>query len=435
MLTLVFLVVLWSRPSDAQSPTQHWIGRQLAESSSQALILNLTTSPSMKGTVDLPEFGASGIPASNLTVSSGNIHFELVGDNSTAVFDGTIRGNVIQGSWKEDPRTGRFELHLQPVGPSLIEKSVTFANGDVRLSGSLLVPGGKGPFPAVVLIQGAGPEPRSASRFMAEVFVQHGVAALIYDKRGVGGSTGDWQTSSFEDLAGDAVAGVRYLLTQPEIGKSHIGLMGSSQGGWIAPIAALLSPNVSFVIVKSAAGVTPEREELERTELLMHERGFSAAETQDALGLYKQMIDYAFTGNGWEQLSAAQEKASHEKWGGYGIFPKDSWWFKFIKLNFRHDPIPVLQKLHCPVLVIFGGKDPNLPVDVSVLNVHKALASAPPGSLVVVFPKAGHDLRDVPTPGEPWSFGKFPSGYLGLVTSWVKDESVSSVLAAPAVAH
>lgn len=423
LLTLVLLVALWWRPSDAQSPTQRWVGRQLAESSSQALILNLTTSPDMKGTVDLPEFGASGIPASNLAVRSGNIHFELVGDNSTAVFDGTIRGDLIQGSWKEDAHAGRFELHLRPAGPSLIEKSVTFANGEVHLSGSLLLPEGKGPFPAVVLIQGAGPEPRSASRFMAEVFIQNGIAALIYDKRGVGGSSGDWQTSSFEDLAGDADAGVNYLLTQPVISKSHIGLMGSSQGGWIAPMAALLSTNVSFVIVKSAAGVTPEREELERTELLMHERGFSAAETQDALGLYKQMIDYAFTGNAWEQLSAAQEKASHEKWGGYGIFPKDSWWFKFIKLNFRHDPIPVLQKLHCPVLVIFGGKDPNLPVGVSVLNVNKALAFAPSGSLVVVFPKAGHDLRDVSTPGEPWSFGKFASGYLDLVTSWAKAES------------
>jgi dienelactone hydrolase len=348
LLRLVFLVTLWSRPGDAQSPTQHWVGRQLAEGSSQALILNLTTSPGMKGTVDLPEFGASGIPASNLAVRSGNIHFELVGDNSTAVFDGTIRGDAIQGYWKEDARTGRFELHLRPVGPSLIEKSVSFVNGDALLAGSLLVPGGKGSFPAVVLIQGAGPESRSASRFMAEVFVQHGVAALIYDKRGVGGSTGDWQTSSFEDLAGDVVAGVDYLLTQPEISKSHIGLMGSSQGGWIAPMAALLSPNVSFVIVKSAAGVTPEREELERTELLMHERGFSAAETQDALGLYKQMIDYAFTGNGWEHLSAAQEKGFARKVGRIRHFPERLVVVQVHQAQFSPQPHPGAAKTALP---------------------------------------------------------------------------------------
>ena len=430
-LTLLILLTLWSHQTQAQSATQHWIGSQTGDGDSQALVLNLTMSPIMKGTVDLPDFGALGIPASNLTLRSANIHFELIGDNSTTVFDGTMNRDLIQGSWKEGARTGTFQLHLQPAdAASLIEKSVTFSNGSVRLSGSLLIPGNKGPYPAIVLIQGAGAEARNASRFMAEFFVEHEVAALIYDKRGVGESTGDWKVSSFEDLAGDAVAGVNYLLTRPEIKKSRIGLMGSSQGGWVAPMAALRSPNVAFVIVKSAAGVTPEQEELGRTELLMRDRGFSAAETQGALGLYKQMINYAFTGNGWEQLSAAQEKASHEKWGGYGIFPKDSWWFKFIKLNFRHDPIPVLQTMRCPVLVIFGGKDPNLPVDVSVQNVNKALAAHTSGSIVAVFPNAGHDLRVVPAPGEPWSFPRFAPGYLDLLRSWVKAESKSSVLSA-----
>jgi len=427
-LTLLILLALGSRPGLAQSATQHWVGSQEGDGSSQALILNLTTSPSMKGTVDLPDFGASGIPASNLTLGSGNIHFELIGDNSTTVFEGPILGGVIQGSWKEGARTGAFQLHLRPAtGASLIEKAVTFANGNVLLSGSLLIPGDKGPYPAIVLIQGAGAEARNASRFMAEFFVERGVAALIYDKRGVGESTGDWKVSSFEDMAGDAVAGVNYLLTQPTISKPHIGLMGSSQGGWIAPMAALLSQSVSFVIVKSAAGVTPEQEELARTERSMLDRSFSAAETQEALALYKQMIDYAFTGSGWERLSAAQEKASQEDWGGFGLFPKDSWWFKFIKLNFRHDPVPVLLEVHCPVLVIFGGKDPNLPVDVSVLNVNKALAAHLSGSLVAVFPNAGHDLRVVPAPGERWSFPKFAPGYLDLLTSWIKAEGSLSV--------
>ena len=80
-------------------------------------------------------------------------------------------------------------------------------------------------------------------------------------------------------------------------------------------------------------------------------------------------------------------------------------------------------------------RSPNLPVDVSVQNVNKALASTPSGSFVVVFPKAGHDLRDVPSPGEPWSFEKFAPGYLDLVTSWVKAESASSILPAPIVTH
>ena len=196
-------------------------------------------------------------------------------------------------------------------------------------------------------------------------------------------------------------------------------------------MAALLSPNISFVIVKSAAGVTPEQEELARTERSMRDRNLSPADTQEALALYKQMIDYSFTGSGWEPLSAAQEKASQAEWGGFGIFPRDSWWFKFIKLNFRHDPIPVLQQVRCPVLVIFGGKDPNLPVDASVLNVNQALAAHPSASLVAVFPSAGHDLRVLPTPRDRWSFPRFAPGYLDLLASWVKAQTSLSVSSAP----
>ncbi len=431
-LTLLILLALGSRPALAQSWTQHWLGSQEADGSSQALILNLTPSPTPKGTVDLPDFGASGIPASNLTLASGNIHFELIGDNSTTVFEGSLLADVIQGSWKDGAHSGAFHLHLRPAtAASPIEKAVAFANRHVLLSGSFLIPGGKGPYPAIVLLHGAGAEARNASCFMAEFFVQRGVAALIYDKRGVGESAGDWKTSSFEDLAGDAVAAVNYLLSQPEINRSQIGLMGSSQGGWIAPMAALLSPNISFVIVKSAAGVTPEQEELARTERSMRDRNLSPADTQEALALYKQMIDYSFTGSGWEPLSAAQEKASQAEWGGFGIFPRDSWWFKFIKLNFRHDPIPVLQQVRCPVLVIFGGKDPNLPVDASVLNVNQALAAHPSASLVAVFPSAGHDLRVLPTPRDRWSFPRFAPGYLDLLASWVKAQTSLSVSSAP----
>src|ERR1035441_2037796 len=82
-LTLLILLTIRSHQTQAQSATQHWIGSQTGDGDSQALVLNLTMSPIMKGTVDLPDFGALGIPASNLTLRSANIHFELIGDNST----------------------------------------------------------------------------------------------------------------------------------------------------------------------------------------------------------------------------------------------------------------------------------------------------------------------------------------------------------------
>jgi len=103
-------------------------------------------------------------------------------------------------------------------------------------SGTLLIPQQTKPSPAIIFVQGAGPDARSASQFLAQDFATHGVAALIYDKRGAGASTGDWKHASFEDLAGDVQAAIGFLKRRPDINPHQIGLMGSSQGGWIAPI-------------------------------------------------------------------------------------------------------------------------------------------------------------------------------------------------------
>src|SRR5207244_2077563 len=180
--------------------------------------------------------------------STANIHFELIGDTSTAIFDGVIRADTIEGSWREGTHNGRFELHAQAQSAkNHDEQEVVFSNNNVRLSGSILIPHVGGQHPAIVFIHGSGPESRDASRFLAEVFVSRGIAALIYDKRGVGSSTGDWRDSSFDDLAKDALAAVEYLKNRPDINSSRIGLMSSSQGGWVAPITASLSADVRFV--------------------------------------------------------------------------------------------------------------------------------------------------------------------------------------------
>jgi alpha/beta superfamily hydrolase len=118
---------------------------------------------------------------------------------------------------------------------------------------------------------------------------------LIYDKRGVGSSTGDWRTSSFEDLAKDALAAVEYLKTKSSVISSRTGVMGSSQGGWIAPITASLSPDIAFVVLKSGPGVTPEAQELARTQMVMQKEGDSPIATKQAVSLYREVIRYART--------------------------------------------------------------------------------------------------------------------------------------------
>ena len=102
--------------------------------------------------------------------------------------------------------------------------------------------------------------------FLADYFARHGIAALTYDKRGVGASTGNWEEASFDDLAGDALAGVELLKSRTDINRKQIGLWGLSQGAWLVELAASQSKDIAFIIAVSGGGVNPEFQEIKRTE-------------------------------------------------------------------------------------------------------------------------------------------------------------------------
>src|SRR5262249_48103074 len=156
------------------------------------------------------------------------------------IFEGKLEGDTISGKFSGLGKTAEFKLRRQgKAKPKFYrEEEVTFKNGEVTLSGTLFVPLRKTKsFPAVVFAHGGAPEARTINKDWALRFVRRGIAALIYDKRGVGESTGDWRTANLDDLADDALAGVRLLKTRKEINPRQIAVAGHSQGGTIAPLA------------------------------------------------------------------------------------------------------------------------------------------------------------------------------------------------------
>src|SRR4030095_9555391 len=99
-----------------------------------------------------------------------------------------------------------------PPAANTQEEEVTFQDGAVTLVGTLILPETAAPHPAVVFVHGAPPNERGPYHDFAKyVFARYGVAALIYDKRGYGQSSGQAAEATLDDLAGDVVADVRYL--------------------------------------------------------------------------------------------------------------------------------------------------------------------------------------------------------------------------------
>jgi hypothetical protein len=153
--------------------------------------------------------------------------------------------------------------HPKPPYPYGAEE-FTYTNNQtgVQLAGTLPLPRGDGPFPAVLLVTGAGPQDRNETNFEhkpflvpADYLTRQGIAVLRVDKRGVGKSTGSSDTHSFgplsatsEDFAEDVAAGVASLKCRKDINHRHIGLMGHSEGGVIAPMVVAQSNDIAFIL-------------------------------------------------------------------------------------------------------------------------------------------------------------------------------------------
>src|SRR4051794_6288535 len=174
-------------------------------------------------------------------------------------FQRDARGMIASLTWQRDGTPPRMARRVA------IEKreDVRFANGDIRLGGTLTSPSTGGKHPAVILVHGSGPEDRDYILPDAHFLVRRGMAVFGYDKRGVGGSSGDWKSASFEDLAGDVVAAFEYLKTRSDIESTQIGLLGVSQAGWVMPIAAVRAPGIAFLISISGAGIVPAETSLD----------------------------------------------------------------------------------------------------------------------------------------------------------------------------
>ena len=194
---------------------------------------------------------------------------------------------------------------------------------DVALAGTLLLPPGPGPHPACVVAHGSGGQWRDCVRLIADFLASVGVAALAYDKRGTGASTGDWDRASFVDLAEDALAGMRLLQAHPAVDARRVGFFGCSQSGWIVPIAASRAPDAAFAILHSAPAVPVWRQNLNNVEHAMRADGVA----EDAIGRAVALMDGVQglwrTGEGWEELAAASRAAEGEPWLEYvGPLPK-----------------------------------------------------------------------------------------------------------------
>jgi len=266
------------------------------------------------------------------------------------------------------------------------EEEVSYASAatpDVHLSGTFSKPERPAPWPAVLLISGAGPQDRDETiaghkpfLILADYLVRHGIAVLRTDDRGTGKSTGTYEGATTKDFASDAAAGFQYLTTRPDVDKKRIGLIGHGEGAIAGAIVAASNPQVSFLVLLNGTGVSGDKVLLAQAARAERAAGLPdvqvEADLRIAAGLYKMVQQGRSADEMREALSHVPPEFQSYADGWKGRVARlESPWLRFF---LGYDPSTALEKVQCPVLALFGDKDMTIDPDQNAAAMKSAFS-------------------------------------------------------------
>jgi uncharacterized protein len=245
----------------------------------------------------------------------------------------------------------------------------------------------------------------------------NGIAALVYDKRGVAKSTGNWRTATFADLAGDVRAAVAALRQQRDVNPGLVGLWGLSQAGWIVPLVASNDAKVAFLVLVSTPALTPAQQEIDRVALVMKADGAASADVEAAGWYLRTFFDVVAGRQSWEALRTEMATTSGASWVRYVPRPQSKREVGWSPEPAELDPAPLLAQITVPVLALHGGND--LDIQAATNSMLYSKLSLNPASRQRVFERADHFmLVGVAEPDR--EYRHLSPGYLQTMIEWVK---------------
>jgi hypothetical protein len=426
-----------------------------------------TETDSIRGTIDIPQQNAKDMKLIHISFTSPKAYFELPAGPGVAVFDGELQADSITGKFLQSGLEGKFYLKktsdeailTEEAPPVKVEseelpyniEEVTFTNGDINFAGTLTIPKTEGKHPAVVMITGSGPQNRDEELFgfkpfklIADYLTRNGIAVLRYDDRGVGGSTGKSVSEyTSEEFAGDVLEAVKFLKLRSDINPEQIGLIGHSEGGIVAPLAAVESKDVAFIVLIAGTGVkgidiikeqsalimraenTPEEDIKENIEL--QDKLYKVLESNGDMELLREELKKAVL-KSYDDMPEEQKKTITDKdeyiksMTDLQLKQFESTWMKYFLL---YNPAPALEKVTCPVLMLFGELDLQVSPSQNKEPMEKALEKGGNKDFkTVVMPKANHLFQSATT-GSPNEYAKLPKefvpGFLDTIKNWITE--------------
>ncbi len=387
----LILTVLLSAAAQQKSPVEgSWEGPLETPGGKLRVRIHISHDSEGKLTakMDSPDQGAAGLPASSVSFEGGVLKWELkmvnasyegkLNDAGTEIAGALTQGMAMPLTFKRwTPETAAPPKRPQEPKPPLPynAEELTFPSkaAGVTLAGTLTTPKGAGPFPAVILITGSGPQDRDEALMghrpflvLSDYLTRNGIAVLRYDDRGVGKSTGSFAQATSADFSLDAEGAFDFLKTRAGIDPKRIGFAGHSEGGIIAPMVAARRPDASFIVLLAGTAVPGSDVLLEQGQAIARASGASEAQLQESRAKQMEFSKLYLAAKSDAEL----EKSLREYLGNAPNVEAQmrqimSPWFRYFM---SYDPAPALERVKCPVLAMNGEKDlqvlpnQNLPV-------------------------------------------------------------------------
>ncbi|MCJ7447573.1 MAG: alpha/beta fold hydrolase [Bacteroidales bacterium] len=443
---------------DNKSISGSWLGRITANAVSLRVVFNLTVveKDSLTATLESPDQGVKNIKVGPVKFDGKEI--KISAPLLLAEYNGTIKNDtLIEGTFMQSGATmplnliklkAEFTLNRpqepKPPFPYLSE-DVVFNNvrAKIDLAGTLTIPKGEGPFPAVILITGSGSQNRNEELMghkpfwvIADYLTRNGIAVLRYDDRGVGQSQGSPLNKTSADFATDAEAAYLFLKTRREIDPELIGLAGHSEGGLIASIVAASNQNVGFIISLAGPGVRGEQILHRQNRDISLISGADEKQVKEGIAVNKKLFAVLKkepdNKKAEEQIATVykknliREKTPPEDIDkaliqlNSSLNPVIYTWMRYFIIT---NPAGFWKKVKCPVLALNGEKDLQVATDMNLQSIEKALKSGGNKSVnTIEFPGLNHLFQHCKT-GLPAEYGEieetFSPEVLKIMSDWI----------------
>ena len=405
----ITLLLLISSGIFAQEPiVGSWEGTLHIQNKALRIRFHIEASDSLyHSRMDSPDQGAFDLPTTRTSFRDNKL--EIIASGLGLFYRGTLLQDTIEGTlnqggmplplnlyWFVKTAPDRPQTPQEPFPYAAEELLIPAGDGDRVLGATLTLPAGKGPFPAVMLIAGSGPNDRDETVFghkpflvIADHLTRQGFAVLRYDKRGVGKSTGNFSTATIEDFANDARAVVNYLKQQEEIDPDRIGLLGHSEGGLVSAMLAAGNRDIAFAVLMAAPGTTGMEIVLDQNQISLTHQGVEPETIEELQKLNRETFGMLLEWKGTEEDRTALRDQLSRFWNKLPLLvrmkvEKEA----FLRSQFnamtmpgylsflRADPSLYLKEVTCPLLALNGEKDTQVPAMKNIRAITSALEIA-----------------------------------------------------------